>query len=176
MNTEHNGAAVSAEAIITEAAPIQNHGEPMRSVEIWTDGSCSPNPGLGGWAALLRSDKGAEQELSNHEYETTNSRIEMMAAIKALEWLKQPRRVKLHTDSDFVFKGMTIWLRGWKDKGWLGSDKKPVKNQDLWERLEAATARHEVEWIRVRGHSGHPENERVDRLAKAAITKARRRA
>ena len=138
------------------------------SVDIYTDGACSGNPGPGGWGALLRYGV-VEKELSGAEGQTTNNRMELMAAIAALEALKRPARIRLHTDSTYVRDGITRWLNGWKAKGWLTADKKPVKNKDLWQRLEAATHIHEIEWLWVKGHSGHPENDRVDQLARDAI-------
>lgn len=137
-------------------------------VEIYTDGVCSGNPGPGGWGAILRW-RGNERELSGAEPETTNNRMELMAAITALETLKRPMLVDLHTDSTYVRDGIMKWLAGWKAKGWKTSDKKPVKNRDLWERLDEAAARHEIVWHWVKGHAGHPENERADELARMAI-------
>ena len=137
-------------------------------VEIFTDGACSGNPGPGGWGALLRYGA-VEKELSGGEALTTNNRMEMMAAIAALEALKRPAKVKLHTDSQYLRNGITEWLPGWKRRGWKTADKKPVKNADLWQRLEAAEKPHRVEWLWVRGHDGHVENERVDQLARSAI-------
>jgi len=137
-------------------------------VDIFTDGACSGNPGPGGWGVLLRCN-GAEKELSGGEVSTTNNRMEMMGAIVALESLTKPSRVKLHTDSQYVQKGATEWLPGWVKRGWKTADKKPVKNVDLWQRLQAAMQPHQVEFIWVRGHNGHAENERVDRLAVEAI-------
>ena len=137
-------------------------------VEIYTDGACSGNPGPGGWGALLRYGA-VEKELSGAEPLTTNNRMELMGAISALEALKRPARITLHTDSTYVRDGIMKWLKGWKAKGWMTADKKPVKNQDLWQRLEAATHIHEIEWLWVKGHSGHPENDRVDQLARDAI-------
>jgi ribonuclease HI len=141
---------------------------PLPKVEIFTDGACSFNPGPGGWGALLRSGAN-ERELSGAEALTTNNRMELMAAIMGLEALKRPAAVKLHTDSVYLRDGITRWLPRWKASGWKTADKKPVKNVDLWQRLEAAAAPHRVEWIWVNGHSGHPENDRVDRLARAEI-------
>jgi ribonuclease HI len=138
------------------------------SVEIFTDGACSGNPGPGGWGALLRYGT-VEKELSGGEALTTNNRMEMMAAIAALEALKRPAKVRLHTDSQYLRNGITEWLPGWKRRGWKTADKKPVKNADLWQRLEAAEKPHQVEWLWVRGHHGHIENERVDRIARNAI-------
>lgn len=140
-------------------------GEP---VEIHTDGACSGNPGPGGWAALLRW-RGHEKELSGGALLTTNNRMELTAAITALEALKRPMRVRLHTDSEYLRQGITRWLPAWKARGWRTAEEKPVKNLDLWQRLEAAAARHRVEWVWTRGHAGDPLNERVDRLARAAI-------
>jgi len=137
-------------------------------VELYTDGACSGNPGPGGWGALLRFGT-VEKELSGSEALTTNNRMELMAAISGLEALKKPARVKLYTDSIYVRDGITKWLKGWKAKGWLTADKKPVKNKELWQRLEAATHIHKIDWLWVKGHSGHPENDRVDQLARDAI-------
>ena len=142
------------------------------AVEIFTDGACSGNPGPGGWGALLRY-KGKERELSGAEAETTNNRMEMMAAIAALEALTRPSRVALTTDSTYLRDGITKWIANWKRRNWKTADKKPVKNVDLWQRLEAALVPHQVEWHWVRGHSGHEENERVDALARAAIAALR---
>lgn len=143
-----------------------------KHVTIYTDGACSGNPGPGGWGAVLSyGDK--EKEISGHEEHTTNNRMELLAAIRALESLKEPCRVDLYTDSNYVKQGITEWLEGWKAKGWKTADKKPVKNVDLWQELETAAARHDVKWHWVRGHDGHPENERADALAVAAIKKAR---
>lgn len=139
-------------------------------VEIFSDGACRGNPGPGGWGALLRY-KGHEKLLSGGEAHTTNNRMEMMAAIQALESLRRPCKVRVTTDSQYLHKGITEWLSGWKRRGWKTSDKKPVKNADLWERLDRALEAHEVEWHWVRGHSGHPENERADQLATQAIDK-----
>ena len=137
-------------------------------VEIFTDGACSGNPGPGGWGAVLRW-KGVEKELSGGERETTNNRMEMMAAIIALESLKRAVPVDLYTDSTYLRDGITKWLPGWKSNGWKTAAKKPVKNQDLWLRLEAAMADHDISWHWVKGHAGHPENERADELARAGI-------
>jgi ribonuclease HI len=141
-------------------------------VEIFTDGACSGNPGPGGWGALLRWN-GHERELSGAEASTTNNRMELMAAIVALESLKRGVTVKLYTDSTYVRDGITKWLHAWKKRAWRTADKKPVKNVDLWQRLEAALGEHKIEWHWVRGHSGHVENERVDLLARQAIKKLR---
>jgi len=143
-------------------------------VEIFTDGACSGNPGPGGWGAVLRY-KGAEKELSGGDPSTTNNRMEMMAAIAALEALTRPSRVRLTTDSTYLRDGITRWIHAWKAKGWKTADRKPVKNIQLWQRLEAALERHEVEWHWVRGHTGHPENERADALARKAIAELRKK-
>lgn len=136
-------------------------------VHIFTDGACLGNPGRGGWAALLRS-RSHERLISGGEADTTNNRMELMAAIVALEALKRPCRVELSTDSQYLRQGITEWLPRWQRNGWRTASKAPVKNQDLWQRLDAAVMPHEVRWIWVRGHSGHPENERVDEAARAA--------
>ncbi len=137
-------------------------------VTIFTDGACSGNPGPGGWGALLLF-KGVERELSGGEKLTTNNRMELMAAIAALEALKRPCAVDLYTDSQYVRQGITEWLGGWKARGWKTADRKPVKNDDLWRRLDEARNRHQVSWHWVRGHAGNANNERVDALARAAI-------
>jgi ribonuclease HI len=137
-------------------------------VDAYTDGACSGNPGPGGWGVVLRW-RGHEKELSGGEPQTTNNRMELMAAIMALETLTRPARVRLHTDSMYLKDGITKWLPSWKKRGWKTADKKPVKNVDLWQRLEAAVERHDMSWHWVRGHAGHPENERADALARAAI-------
>ena len=140
----------------------------LADVEIFTDGACRGNPGPGGWAAILRY-RDVEKELSGYDPQTTNNRMELMAAISALEALKKSCVVDLTTDSQYVRKGITEWIHGWKRNGWRTSDKKPVKNVDLWQRLDTAAARHVVTWEWVRGHSGHPENERADAIARARI-------
>jgi ribonuclease HI len=139
-----------------------------KTVTIYTDGACSGNPGPGGWGALLQYN-GREKELSGGEVETTNNRMEMMAAIKALEALKQPCTVHLYTDSTYVKDGITQWIFGWKKNGWRTAARKPVKNADLWQLLDEQTRRHEMEWHWVKGHDGDERNERVDALARAAI-------
>jgi ribonuclease HI len=145
---------------------------PDRSeVEIFTDGACSGNPGPGGWGAILRY-RDVEKELSGFEPITTNNRMELMAAIAGLEALTRPCRVRLYSDSQYLRNGITQWIQSWKRRGWRTADKKPVKNVDLWQRLEVAAARHEVDWIWVRGHAGHPENERADALARAEVVRA----
>jgi ribonuclease HI len=145
---------------------------PMTPVEIHTDGACLGNPGPGGWAALLRH-QGRERELAGGESQTTNNRMELLAAIMALEALKGSCRVVLSTDSQYVQKGIGEWLPNWIRRGWKTAGGEPVKNKDLWLRLQAATAPHEVEWRWVKGHAGHIENERVDKLARAAAEKFR---
>jgi len=140
------------------------------TVEIFTDGACSGNPGPGGWGALLRYGD-VERELSGGEAATTNNRMELMAAIAALEALKRPSVVRLTTDSVYVRDGVTKWLHNWKRNGWKTAAKKPVKNEDLWKRLDAAQAPHQVDWRWIKGHAGHAENERCDALARAAIRK-----
>ena len=137
-------------------------------VEIFTDGACSGNPGPGGWGAVLRW-KDHEKELSGFDEATTNNRMELMAAISALESLKRDMHAELTTDSTYVKDGITKWIHGWKQKGWKTAAKKPVKNKDLWQRLELAVAEHSVTWHWVKGHTGHPENERADELARLAI-------
>ncbi|MCB1438675.1 MAG: ribonuclease HI [Nitratireductor sp.] len=145
-------------------------GDPEKraAVEIWTDGACSGNPGPGGWGALLRFN-GREKELFGGEKETTNNRMELMAAIEALNALKRPCEVHLHTDSQYVKGGITEWLSGWKRNGWKTSQKKPVKNDDLWRELDTARERHRVEWHWVKGHAGVPENEKADELARRGM-------
>lgn len=138
------------------------------SIEIYTDGACSGNPGPGGWGAILRWN-GHEKEMSGGEPETTNNRMEMMAVIQALEALKRPSTVDLYTDSKYVMQGVNEWLAGWKARGWKSASKKPVKNQDLWERIDSLIQKHQVKFHWVKGHAGHPENERADKLATSAI-------
>ncbi len=137
-------------------------------VYVFTDGACRGNPGPGGWGAILRY-QGRERELYGAEADTTNNRMEMMAAIQALETLTRPCRVELLTDSQYVKQGITTWLAGWKRRNWRTANGQPVKNQDLWERLDALVRKHEVEWFWVRGHTGHAENERADGLANRGI-------
>jgi len=137
-------------------------------VEIFTDGACKGNPGPGGWGAILRA-KGKERELYGGERNTTNNRMELMAAISALEALSRPCKVALTTDSQYVRQGITQWIHNWKRRGWKTAAKAPVKNVDLWQRLDAVCAPHQLEWHWVRGHTGHPENERADRLANRGI-------
>jgi ribonuclease HI len=137
-------------------------------VEIFSDGACRGNPGPGGWGVLLRSN-GLEKELWGGEAATTNNRMELMAAIRGLEALKRPSRVRLTTDSQYVHKGISQWIHSWKRTGWKTADRKPVKNEDLWRRLDELRSQHEVEWHWIKGHAGHPENERADRLANKGI-------
>lgn len=139
-----------------------------KHIKIFTDGACRGNPGPGGWGALLRYDE-HEKELLGAEKETTNNRMELMAAIESLASLKEACRVELTTDSEYVRRGITEWLENWKRRGWKTSAKKPVKNKDLWERLDEEAKRHDMSWHWVKGHSGHPENERADELANLAI-------
>lgn len=140
----------------------------MEEVIIYTDGACSGNPGPGGWGALLQC-RDNERELSGGEPATTNNRMELMAVIEALNALKKPVRAVVHTDSQYVQKGISEWIHGWKRKGWKTASGSPVKNVDLWQALDSAARAHQVEWKWVKGHAGHPENERVDRLARDAI-------
>ena len=134
-------------------------------VLIYTDGACRGNPGPGGWGAILIAANGTEKQLCGGERATTNNRMELMAAIQALEALKKPCKVELHTDSQYVMKGITEWVRGWKARGWKTAAREPVKNEDLWRRLDEARARHDVDWRWVKGHAGHELNERADELA-----------
>ena len=144
----------------------------MKHIIIYTDGACKGNPGPGGWGAILKF--GAhEKDLYGYEPETTNNRMELMAVIAALEALKEPCKVELHADSQYVLKGITEWIGGWKARGWKTADKKPVKNNDLWKRLDAATIRHKITWRWVKGHAGNEMNERADQLANRAIEEAR---
>lgn len=150
-------------------AEAANHQDDL--VTIHTDGACSGNPGPGGWGAIL-TWRGQDRELSGYEPATTNNRMELAAAIAALEALKRPTRVRLFTDSNYLRQGVMAWLPRWKANGWRTADKQPVKNQDLWQRLDLALRSHKVEWHWVKGHAGHPENERADALARAAIKAA----
>jgi ribonuclease HI len=137
-------------------------------VEIFTDGACKGNPGIGGWGALLQYN-GKERELCGGELETTNNRMELMAAIRALAALKRPCRVILHTDSKYVQQGISEWVHNWKKRGWKTADKKPVKNEDLWRQLDELAAKHRVQWVWVKGHAGHDGNERADQLANQGV-------
>ena len=141
-------------------------------VVIFTDGACSGNPGPGGWGAVLMFG-GREKEICGGEADTTNNRMELMAAIQALEALNKPCKLELHTDSQYVRNGITQWLPSWKARGWKTADKKPVKNEDLWKRLDQARLRHDVDWRWVKGHAGHEMNERADGLARKGLVEAR---
>ena len=141
--------------------------KPLTTVEIFTDGACKGNPGPGGWGAFIRSGS-HEKDISGGEADTTNNRMELMAAIEGLKTLKRPCHVILTTDSSYVRDGITKWIFGWRKNGWKTADKKPVKNADLWQSLTEAASRHQVEWKWVKGHAGHPENERADKLASDA--------
>lgn len=147
----------------------------MTEVEIFTDGACKGNPGRGGWGVLIRSGV-SKKELSGGEAETTNNRMELMAAIQGLNALTRPCRVRLYTDSLYVRDGITKWIHGWRRNGWRTADRKPVKNADLWQELVAAAEPHRIEWHWVKGHAGHPENERADALACAAASQVNRAA
>ena len=140
----------------------------MDEVEIFTDGACSGNPGPGGWGAILRA-RGQERELCGGEARTTNNRMELTAVIRALEALKRPVRVRVHTDSQYVQKGISEWIHSWKKRGWKTADRQPVKNVDLWLELDRLAAQHEIEWNWVKGHAGHAENERADELARRGM-------
>ena len=144
------------------------------TVDIWTDGACSGNPGPGGWGALLRMGS-REKELFGGEPATTNNRMELTAVIEALKALKRPVQARVFTDSQYVQKGISEWIVGWKRRGWKTADKKPVKNVDLWQLLDRESARHRIEWCWVRGHAGHAENERADALARRGVDVARGR-
>ena len=139
------------------------------AIDIYTDGACKGNPGAGGWGALLKSGPHT-REIYGGESCTTNNRMELIAVIRALEALRRPSRVRIHTDSQYVQKGISAWIHNWKRRGWRTADKKPVKNIDLWRRLDELAANHAIEWIWVKGHAGHPENERADQLANLGVT------
>ena len=159
----------------TSAGPGGSNGSngPASSVvEIWTDGACSGNPGPGGWGAVLRYGGHSRELCGGERAGTTNNRMELMAAIQALENLSRPAQVRLHTDSTYVRNGITKWLPNWKRNGWRTADKKPVKNADLWQRLETAVQRHEVSWLWVKGHAGDPGNELADTLANRGMNEA----
>ena len=145
----------------------------MKRIEAFTDGACKGNPGPGGWGVVLRMGQ-HERELSGHEAHTTNNRMELTAVIRALEALTRESLVVVHTDSQYVQKGISEWLPGWKARGWMTSDRKPVRNVDLWRELDALAQRHRIEWRWVRGHSGHPENERADALANRGVVEVAR--
>lgn len=144
----------------------------MESLDIYTDGACSGNPGPGGWGAILRAGQ-HEKEIWGGEPNTTNNRMELTAVIQALACLKRPTGVRVHTDSQYVQKGISEWIHGWKKRGWLTASRAPVKNVDLWKALDQATASHRIEWIWVKGHAGHPENERADALARRGVDAVR---
>ena len=147
-------------------------GDTRDTVDIFTDGACSGNPGPGGWGVVMRW-RGHDKELFGAEFSSTNNRMELMAAIMALESLKRGARVRLHTDSLYMKDGITRWIHRWRANGWRTANRKPVKNEDLWRRLSAAIERHEVDWHWVKGHAGHPENERADELAHQGVAQAR---
>lgn len=144
----------------------------QETVDIFTDGACSGNPGPGGWGAILRVGE-QEKELFGGEPGTTNNRMEMMAVIQALAALKRPVHARVHTDSQYVQKGISEWIHGWKRRGWKTADKQPVKNEDLWKELDRLAGQHKVEWLWVRGHNGHVENERADALARRGVEQVR---
>lgn len=149
-----------------------NTPTPLEIVDVYTDGACSGNPGPGGWGALLqtRTAQGiVEKEFFGGESNTTNNRMELTAVIEALKLLKRPVQIRVHTDSQYVQKGISEWIHGWKKRGWKTAANQPVKNADLWQKLDAEAARHRIEWLWVRGHAGHPENERADALARRGI-------
>jgi ribonuclease HI len=143
-------------------------------IDIYTDGACSGNPGPGGWGAILRLEQ-REKELFGGEPQTTNNRMELIAVIRALEALTRPVNARVHTDSQYVQKGISEWIHAWKKRGWTTADKKPVKNVDLWRELDRLAQQHMIEWCWVRGHAGHPENERADALARRGIASLRNR-
>ncbi|MBS1210242.1 MAG: Ribonuclease [Proteobacteria bacterium] len=145
----------------------------MEQIEIFTDGACSGNPGPGGWGAILRAGT-VEKELWGGEPATTNNRMEMLAVIRALSCLKRPVSARVYTDSQYVQKGISEWIQGWKKRGWKTASKEPVKNEDLWRVLDAEAAKHRIEWVWVKGHAGHPENERCDVLARQGVEAARK--
>ena len=145
----------------------------MEEVDIYTDGACSSNPGPGGWGAILRSGT-YEKEIWGGDPQTTNNRMEMMAVIRALGMLKRPVQVRVHTDSQYVQKGISEWIHGWKARGWKTASKEPVKNADLWRALDEAASKHQVKWLWVKGHAGHPENERADELARRGTEASRK--
>ncbi len=146
--------------------------ETRREIVIYTDGACSGNPGPGGWGAILMSGS-HRKEICGGEAHTTNNRMELLAAISALETLKNPSKVELHTDSQYMRDGITKWIKNWKRNGWRTADKSPVKNAELWQRLDEAQRRHTMDWRWVKGHAGHPENERADALAREGLKKAK---
>jgi ribonuclease HI len=157
---------------MAQAGTAPDRTAPEELVEIFTDGACSPNPGPGGWGAILRYGRHT-REIHGGDPATTNNRMEMTAAIQGLESLTRPSSVHVYTDSQYLRQGITKWLAGWKRNGWVTTDKKPVKNADLWRRLDTAAQRHDVQWFWVKGHAGHPENERADALAVQGSEEAR---
>ena len=164
MEQENEQAAASSAGREQRMNEEQNTADKLTKVEIFTDGACKGNPGPGGWGAVIRSGE-REKEISGGEALTTNNRMELLAAIRALEALKRPCEIVLHTDSVYVRDGITKWIHGWRRNGWRTADRKPVKNAELWQALVEAAARHKIEWRWVKGHSGHPENDRADALA-----------
>jgi ribonuclease HI len=146
------------------------HSRPKKAIEIFTDGACSGNPGPGGWGAILRyRDK--EKEISGFRNNTTNNQMEMTAVIEALKMVKEPCRITIHTDSQYIKNGITQWIKNWKRNGWKTADKLPVKNRELWEAIDELSQKHDIKWEWVRGHAGHPENERCDELARMEIVR-----
>ncbi|MBK9616288.1 MAG: ribonuclease HI [Uliginosibacterium sp.] len=156
-----------------ETTSLNEQSVPSTLVDIFSDGACSGNPGPGGWGAILRAG-GKEKEIWGGEPATTNNRMELMAVIRALALLTRPVSVRVHTDSQYVQKGISEWIHGWKKRGWKTADKQPVKNEDLWRALDAEAARHQVQWLWVKGHAGHVENERADALARLGVDAARK--
>jgi ribonuclease HI len=154
-------------------AMIHRGPRPLKIVDIYTDGACAGNPGPGGWAAILRY-KGSEKVVSGFERQTTNNRMEMKAVIEALRILKEACRVRVHTDSQYLRNGITVWIHAWKLNGWRTRGRQPVKNRELWEVLDDLSQKHPIEWVWVQGHAGHPENERCDELARQEIIKSTR--
>lgn len=165
-------ASVTAAKIAARLAEKKAAAQSPQQVELWTDGACSGNPGPGGWGAILIWGE-TRKEMMGGENPTTNNRMELLAAISGLEALTRPCAVVLHTDSQYVKNGITGWIHGWKKNGWRTADKKPVKNEDLWRRLDEATRRHKVEWRWVKGHAGTELNERADQLAREGLAQAR---
>lgn len=155
---------------IAYEAKIDQGPRPLKIVDIYTDGACAGNPGPGGWAAILRY-KGSEKVTSGFERHTTNNRMEMKAVIEALRMLKEPCKLRVHTDSRYLRDGITLWIHGWKRNGWKTTGRQPVKNRELWETLDDLSQKHRMKWVWVEGHAGHPENERCDALAREQIIK-----
>ena len=167
------GVSIFMPILLTQSSSdhVNDTDKVLKQVEIFTDGACKGNPGPGGWGAILRMGR-HEKEISGSDPATTNNRMEMTAVIRALSILTEPCVVKLHTDSRYVIDGMTKWIDGWQRKGWISASKQPVRNKDLWHELIAAAVRHQIDWCWVKGHDGHPENERADRLASDAALRA----